>query len=122
MAGRDVAKNKRAALRLNIWVLKLSRNWVRVATIIIGIYVGLPVLAPVLMHFGLTGPAQLLYTLYSPFCHQFAFRSFFLFGEQTVYPRAIAGLTNLKPFEAYVSALPQFANIDTSQWSLDLIF
>jgi uncharacterized membrane protein len=121
MAGGEVARNKKAALRLNIWLLKLSRNWVKVAIVVIGIYVGLPVLAPVLVHFGLTGPAQLIYTLYSPFCHQFAFRSFFLFGEQTVYPRAISG-TTLKPFEAYVSALPQFASMDTSQWSLDLIF
>jgi len=121
MASGEIAKDKKRAVRLNILLLKFSRHWVRFAVALIGIYVSLPVLAPTLMHFGITGPAQVLYTIYSPFCHQFAFRSFFLFGEQTEYPRAVSG-TTLKPYEAYVADVPDFANINTSQWTLDLMF
>ncbi len=94
-------------LRLNIWLLKLSRRWLRVALVLIGLYAGLPWVAPTLMHFGLEGPAHLLYFAYGPFCHQFAFRSFFLFGEQPEYPRAISG-TMLKPYEDYIANSPQF--------------
>jgi uncharacterized membrane protein len=96
------------AVRLNIWVLKLSRHWLRVALIVLAVYISLPWVAPTLMKIGLTGPAQILYTLYSPFCHQFAFRSFFLFGEQPAYPRYNTGLS-LKPFESYAASLPDFA-------------
>lgn len=94
-------------LRLNIWLLRLSRRWLTVALTIIGIYSALPWVAPTLMHFGITGPAHLLYFAYGPFCHQFAFRSFFLFGEQPAYPRAIAE-TSLTPYESYVADSPEF--------------
>jgi uncharacterized membrane protein len=95
------------ALRLNLWLLGLTRHWLRIALIALGIYAGLPWVAPTLMHFGITGPARALYFAYGPFCHQFAFRSFFLFGEQAVYPRAITGMA-LTPFEAYVDDSPAF--------------
>jgi uncharacterized membrane protein len=94
-------------VRLNIWVLKLSRNWLKVALTLIGIYAALPWVAPTLMHFGIAGPARVLYFVYGPFCHQFAFRSFFLFGEQPVYPRAVSG-TALTPYETYISESPEF--------------
>lgn len=100
--------NKRTALRLNRWVLAFARHWLRIALIIIGLYAGLPIAAPTLMKLGATGPAQLLYTLYSPFCHQFAFRSIFLFGEQPFYPRYNTE-SPLRSFEAYAGDLPEFA-------------
>jgi uncharacterized membrane protein len=115
------------AIRSNIFLLRLTRNWVRVALVIIGIYVSLPILAPVLMQVGATGPARVIYAMYGPFCHQFAFRSFFLFGEQSAYPRAIAG-TDLAPFEAYAPYSPAFreslsryidpANIDRFDYAI----
>ncbi len=101
-------KRSSLGLRLNIWLLRLARNWLRVALTAIGIYAALPWVAPTLMRLGLEGPGRALYTLYSPFCHQFAFRSFFLYGEQPVYPRYNTG-TTLKPFEAYAADLPEFA-------------
>jgi uncharacterized membrane protein len=67
------------------------------------------------MKIGLTEPARLLYTLYSPFCHQFAFRSFFLFGDQAAYPRSGAS-TSLVPYEDYVSTLPEFAPDRVTVW------
>jgi len=103
------------AVRMNILLLRFSRHWLRVALVIIGLYAGLPYVTPALMKMGLTGPAQVLYTLYSPFCHQFAFRSFFLFGDQVAYPRASTG-TALRPYEAYVADLPEFDPNRTTVW------
>jgi uncharacterized membrane protein len=94
-------------VRANIWMLRFTRNWAKVVVIALGIYSLLPFAAPALMAAGAQSPARLLYTLYSPFCHQFAFRSVFLFGEQTMYPRAVSG-TDLRPFEAYIQDSPEF--------------
>ncbi len=107
MAEQKNNRDRSRAVRLNLTTLWITRHWLRVALIIVGVYASLPWVAPTLMELGLTGPANVLYTLYSPFCHQFAFRSFFLFGEQPAYPRE-ATETSVKPFEDYVKDLPEF--------------
>jgi uncharacterized membrane protein len=107
--------NKRFAVGLNKFLLRLTRNWLKIALALVGLYATLPFVAPTLMHLGITGPARVLYTLYSPFCHQFAFRSVFLFGEQPFYPRANTG-TELRPYEAYVSEAPELTNVDPTNW------
>ncbi|MBC7224637.1 MAG: DUF2085 domain-containing protein [Anaerolineae bacterium] len=66
-------------------ILQLARHWLLLANLVVGLYAGLPVLAPVLMHLGYPGAGQFLYTLYIPNCHQLPERSFFLFGERAVY-------------------------------------
>ncbi len=71
----------------------ISRHYMALFNFILFMYVGLPFAAPVFMKEGLTAPAKIIYTIYSPFCHQLAFRSFFLFGEQPYYPRALAGVS-----------------------------
>ena len=63
------------------------------------LYVGLPILAPVLMKAGAPLPAKVIYTIYKPLCHQFGFRSFFLFGEQPYYPLKEAGIDGVITFE-----------------------
>ena len=82
--------------RVSFW---LSRHYLALLNFLIFLYVGLPFAAPVLMEVGAPIPARLIYTVYSPLCHQFAFRSFFLFGEQPYYPLKQAGLTGIKTFE-----------------------
>ncbi len=77
----------------------LSKHYLALLNIFVMIYVGLPILAPVLMKVGVDAPASIIYRVYSSMCHQLAFRSFFLFGEQTAYPRAAAGVPNLITFE-----------------------
>ncbi|MBK8021330.1 MAG: DUF2085 domain-containing protein [Chloroflexi bacterium] len=127
------------AVRLNLWLLSFTHHWLRIALIVLGIYASLPWVAPTLMHFGITGPARVLYFVYGPFCHQFAFRSFFVFGDQPAYPRAIAG-TSLTPYEAYVDDSPAFdealknwigrpssrssslETFDPSEWTFELQF
>lgn len=103
----DQTTDRSFGLRANIWLLRLARNWVQVALVVIGIYITLPVVAPTLMKLGATGPARVIYTMYGPFCHQFAFRSFFLYGEQPAYPRTIAD-TDLTPYEVYIVDAPEF--------------
>ena len=78
-------------IRMNRGVRFFSRHWLAAFSLVILLYAGLPFMAPTLMKVGATGPARVIYTLYSPFCHQFAFRSFFLFGPQAAYPRELAG-------------------------------
>lgn len=81
--------------RFSAW---LSRHYLAVLNTIVLIYVGLPFLAPVFMKAGITGPAYAIYKAYGAVCHQLAFRSWFLFGEQDAYPRAAAGVPGLIPF------------------------
>lgn len=99
-------------IAIDRFVYWLARHWVAVFSAFAAIYVGLPILAPVLMNAGATGPARAIYTVYSPMCHQMASRSFFLFGEQPAYPRAITG-SELTPIETYMPGIPEFQGVPT---------
>lgn len=105
-------RQRRLVIGIDRLVYWLTGHWVKVFTTIAAIYVGLPILAPVLMNAGATGPARTIYTIYSPTCHQMASRSFFLFGEQVAYPRELAG-TDLTPIEAYMPQIPAFEGVPT---------
>ena len=100
----------------------LAHRWLLFLNLLVAFYVGLPMLAPVLMNAGMTGPANIIYRAYSPMCHQLASRSFFLFGDQPAYPRAITG-SNLTPIEAYMPSIPEFAEAspDPAQWGTFLM-
>ena len=76
-----------------------SRHYLAVLNLFMLLYFGLPILAPTLMKAGITLPANVIYTIYKPLCHQFGFRSFFLFGEQAYYPLSEAGISRVKTFE-----------------------
>lgn len=82
--------------RIGYW---LSRHFMFLFNLFLVLYVGLPLAAPVLMKAGLEKPARVIYTIYSPLCHQLAFRSWFLFGEQTYYPRSLAGIPGMISYE-----------------------
>lgn len=103
-------------------IYTLARRWLLFLNLLVALYVGLPMLAPVFMQAGLTGPGRLIYTIYSPMCHQLASRSFFLFGDQIAYPRELAG-SSLTPIEAYMPSIPEFAesSTDPSRWSTFLL-
>jgi uncharacterized membrane protein/glutaredoxin len=81
----------------------LAHHWLALANVLLLIYVGLPFLAPVLLKVGSPLPAQVIYKMYSPLCHQLAFRSWFLFGEQAYYPRALAGIDGVVTYESLVN-------------------
>lgn len=66
----------------------LIQHWLLFINLALGVYVGLPWLAPVLMKLGLPTAANVIYLIYSTQCHQLPQRSYFLFGAQTMYPLA----------------------------------
>jgi len=85
----EVKKPKRsAAITLNRLSYRVSRNWMVLFSLLYGLYVGLPFLAPVLMKTGLDPIGRVIYTVYSFFCHQLPERSFFLFGLKLMIPLA----------------------------------
>jgi uncharacterized membrane protein len=51
---------------------------------------------------GVELPAKVIYVVYSPLCHQMAFRSWFLFGEQAYYPRELAGVSGVLSYESAI--------------------
>ncbi len=102
--------------RLNRILYGLSKRWLRVILIIIGVYISLPFAAPVLMRLGANQPAYAIYGMYSPLCHQFAFRSWFLFGEQTAYPRQSANNSTYRPTDVVFGV----SRLSASRWSANV--
>lgn len=72
---------------LNAFADWFFRHWLALVVGILLVYSLVPFGAPVLMKAGLPGAAQVIYQPYKLVCHTYAFRSFFLFGPQAVYPR-----------------------------------
>ena len=73
-------------------VASLARHWLAAFNAVVAIFIALPFLAPTLLHLAATADCvactragRLIYTIYSPTCHQLPERSFFLFGPQTTY-------------------------------------
>jgi len=97
--GRKVS----TADRISLW---LSNHYMLLVNFFIFLYVGLPFLAPALALNGFSAPARLLYTIYSPLCHQLTYRSWFLFGIQPYYPRSLAEVQNLASYEQIFNVPP----------------
>src|SRR5574340_1212819 len=76
------------ARRINRWVYKFAKYWILSFSLLIGLEVGLPFLAPVLMAAGLEFPARIIYGIYSFLCHQLPQRFYFLFCQQFTYSLA----------------------------------
>lgn len=93
-------RNRGLAIFADKAIYKLATHWLALANLFWGLYVGLPLLAPVLMDAGWTTPAKILYTVYRPTCHQLPERSYFLGGPKYAYlseELAAAGV-NVQPF------------------------
>lgn len=86
-ARRQRGANFSGADRVTQWI---ARHYMALLNFFILLYVGLPFLAPVFMNAGVPALARPIYNVYGAVCHQMAFRSWFLFGDQPVYPRAAA--------------------------------
>lgn len=103
MAARDSARQsempvrspqqKRRLLSLYKSMLFISRHWLAMINLVVFLFVGLPFAAPALMKAGIETPARWIYGIYSPpLCHQLAYRSWFMFGDQPAYP--LEGVSN----------------------------
>ena len=72
--------------RLNRGVFWLACHWLAVFNVLVGLFLGGALLAPVFSRLGLPGAANVLYAIYRPLCHQYSFRSWFFFGPQLTDP------------------------------------
>lgn len=92
-------RERRAIILADRAVFWLTRHWLALFNTLALLYVGVPVLAAVLMHAGIPGPAMIIHAVYRRLCHQYPQRSFFLFGPQWTYtlPELVArvGVENL---------------------------
>ena len=64
---------------------RLAIHWFTAFVLIYGSWVVLPFLAPVFMHLNLSAAGKAIYFIYSIFCHQLPERSFFIFGQKSMY-------------------------------------
>jgi uncharacterized membrane protein len=63
----------------------VQRHWLTAVNLAVAVFVGLPFLAPILLAAGYDAPANEIYAAYKLVCHEWAFRSFFLFGPAATY-------------------------------------
>ena len=112
--------SREVVIFLNRLILGFSKSWAAWIAGFMLLYSGLPFMAPIAMHFGWTPVADTIYTVYGPLCHQFAFRSWFLFGDELTYPRELAHLSG-PTFESFASQDPSFSGIDVTTLNPALI-
>ena len=74
------------------------RHWLLALNLGCAIFLGGALLAPVLGVLGWPSAADALYAAYRFACHEWAFRSFFLFGQQSVYSEPELASLGLDPF------------------------
>jgi len=64
-----------------------ARQWPWALNVLLAAFIAGALLAPLLERLGSADAASAIYRVYHLTCHQWAFRSFFLFGSQIVYAR-----------------------------------
>ena len=74
------------------------RAWLPVVNLVCAAFIGGGLAAPLLARLGWRSAAEALYAAYHLTCHQWAFRSFFLFGQQPVYAQDELTGVGLDPF------------------------
>ncbi len=97
LAERDLA------VRLNRGAYWVARHWLAIVNTLAGLYFIGAFLAPLAMHWGMPGVGHALHHFYAPFCHQYPFRSWFLFGSHATYPHAIPeSIAEMNQLRAFV--------------------
>lgn len=94
----------------------ISTHWFESFLIIYGLWVFAPFLAPVLMQLGWTGAGKTIYFIYSFFCHQLPERSFFWFGEKTMY--SLSEIQAVWQITANPMILRQFIGNEAMGWKI----
>jgi uncharacterized membrane protein len=72
-------------LFLDRQIYRMARHWLAAFNLLIGVYLALPILAPLFMVSGAPQLGRLIYLAYRPACHQLPERSIFLFGPEFSY-------------------------------------
>lgn len=92
----------------------LKNRYLELIAFFLFFYLLLSFLAPILMHAGYPVIAKAIYRGYSNLCHQYAYRSWFLFGSQTHYP--------LQPVQGQLSVFDVFdIPLDNPEVSREII-
>jgi uncharacterized membrane protein len=102
--------------RADRWAGWLTRYWFALFSLLMGILVSLPFLAPVFMAWGWQAAGSAIYYFYSWLCHQLPQRSYFLFGPGFTYTLPelqAAGATSLDPM-----VLRQFVGSPELGWKI----
>ncbi|MCQ3936253.1 MAG: hypothetical protein DPW18_04300 [Chloroflexi bacterium] len=94
----------------------ISAHWFVVFLCIYGVWVFAPFLAPVFMQLEWTGAGMALYFFYSFFCHQLPERSFFFFGEKSMY--SLGEIQSAWQNTANPMILRQFIGNETMGWKV----
>jgi len=94
----------------------LSRHWFGLFLAIYGAWAFMPFLAPVFMYLGWTGVGKTIYFIYSFFCHQLPERSFFLFGQKTMY--SLGEIQSVWQNTINPLILRQFIGNETMGWKI----
>lgn len=102
-------------LTLDRFVLGLAQHWLGYVSLLLGILVLTPFLAPALMAIGATDPANAIYGFYSLLCHQLPQRSFFLFGHKVSY--SLAEIARAYPY-GNIADLRQFIGNEAMGWKV----
>jgi uncharacterized membrane protein len=84
------------ASKFSVW---FNQNYMWIICGLLFLFIFFAFLAPVLMKLQWEAPAKFIYWVYEAFCHQLAFRSWFLFGQQSYYPRQLAGIAGMLTYE-----------------------
>ena len=85
-------------MRRVIVARRVIRHWPAALNLALGSFLAGALAAPVLSALGWTAAADGLYAAYHLTCHQWAFRSFFVFGQQAVYSEQQLADLGVNPF------------------------
>ena len=94
----------------------MGNHWFETFLIVYGAWVFIPFLAPFFMHLGWIGASKVIYFIYSFFCHQLPERSFFLFGEKSMY--SLREIQTAWQNTANPMILRQFIGNETMGWKI----
>jgi uncharacterized membrane protein len=90
--------------------------WFETFLILYGLWVFAPFLAPIFMQLGWTGAGKAIYFIYSFFCHQLPERSYFLFGEKSMY--SLSEIQSVWQDTTNPFILRQFIGDETMGWKI----
>ena len=82
---RVTGRTRDLVIAVDRFAFWFARHWLGAFIVLYGAWVIAPFLAPVLMQLGAIDAANVIYSIYSLFCHQLPQRSLFLFGDKPMY-------------------------------------
>ncbi len=96
---RDENKNRFQMTRTERFAYWFSNSYAWFISLVILLFTASTLLPPVFAANGKNSIAMVGYKFYSVLCHQLAFRSYFIEGEQFYYPRAQASIPDVMTYE-----------------------